>query len=188
MKRIIMMMLAAILSLSVFAQKDVTKFLGIPVDGTVQKMKHKLLKKGFKDDCYNKNQVSGWFNGDQVVVTMAGDNNNKLWRVSVGITVQCSGADIKIRFNNLCQQFYRNKKYIARTSEENCLIPEDEDVDYNISINHKRYDAVFYQVSIDNPSIDTNKVVWFKINEMDGKYYIMIFYDNGYNMANGEDL
>ena len=61
-------------------------------------------------------------------------------------------------------------------------------MDYNISINHKRYDAVFYQVSIDNPSIDTNKVVWFKINEMDGKYYIMIFYDNGYNMANGEDL
>lgn len=188
MKRIIMMMLAAILSLSVFAQKDVTKFLGIPVDGTVQKMKEKLLKKGFKDDCYNKNQVSGWFNGDQVVVTMAGDNNNKLWRVGVAITAQCNGADIKIRFNNLCQQFYRNKKYIPRTSKENCLIPEDEDVDYNISINHKRYDAVFYQLSQDNPSIDINKVVWFEINEMDGKYYIMIFYDNGYNMANGEDL
>lgn len=188
MKRILMMMLAATLSLTTFAQKDVTKFLGIPVDGNVKKMKEKLLKKGFKDDCYNKNQVSGWFNGDQVVVTMAGDNKNKLWRVGVGITALCDGADIKKRFNNLCLQFYRSKKYIPWKSIENCLIPEGEDVDYNITISHKRYDAIFYQVSPDNPSIDTNKIVSLTINEMDGKYYIMIFYDNGYNMANGEDL
>ena len=48
MKRIIMMMLAAILSLSVFAQKDVTKFLGIPVDGSEDTMARKLEAKGFK--------------------------------------------------------------------------------------------------------------------------------------------
>jgi len=30
--------------------------------------------------------------------------------------------------------------------------------------------------------------VWFKIFEMLGEYYIIIYYDNEYNRANGEDL
>ena len=35
----------------------------------------------------------------------------------------------------------------------------------------------------------TKKPVWFRIEEeMYGKYYIMMFYDNEYNHANGEDL
>ena len=32
------------------------------------------------------------------------------------------------------------------------------------------------------------KSVWFMINERFGKYYIIMYYDNGYNQANGEDL
>lgn len=30
--------------------------------------------------------------------------------------------------------------------------------------------------------------VWFMIKEEYGKYYILLYYDNGYNQANGEDL
>jgi hypothetical protein len=30
--------------------------------------------------------------------------------------------------------------------------------------------------------------VWFMISEEQGMYYILLFYDNGYNQANGEDL
>ncbi|MFV0467457.1 MAG: hypothetical protein ACK5MK_00870 [Dysgonomonas sp.] len=30
--------------------------------------------------------------------------------------------------------------------------------------------------------------VWFMINDNYGKYYITMYYDDGYNMANGEDL
>ena len=33
-----------------------------------------------------------------------------------------------------------------------------------------------------------NKFVWFMISESYGRYSITIFYENGYNMANGEDL
>ena len=33
-----------------------------------------------------------------------------------------------------------------------------------------------------------NKSVWFMIAEMYGKYHIVLYYDNGYNKANGEDL
>lgn len=30
--------------------------------------------------------------------------------------------------------------------------------------------------------------VWFMISENNGKYSITMYYDNGYNKANGEDL
>lgn len=33
-----------------------------------------------------------------------------------------------------------------------------------------------------------NKLVWFRISELYGKYYISMFYDNEYNHADGEDL
>ena len=34
----------------------------------------------------------------------------------------------------------------------------------------------------------SKKSVWFRINERFGKYYIVMYYDNEYNHANGEDL
>lgn len=43
------MMIAMMVSFASFAQnKDVTRFLGIPVDGTVSSVKQKLKAKGFK--------------------------------------------------------------------------------------------------------------------------------------------
>jgi hypothetical protein len=34
----------------------------------------------------------------------------------------------------------------------------------------------------------SKKSVWFMIDEFAGKYYIVMYYDNEYNKANGEDL
>ena len=64
-----------------FAQKDVTQFLGIPVDGTKTEMVQKLKAKGFK---YNSTYdwLEGEFNGREVVLLIA-TNNNKVWRVAV---------------------------------------------------------------------------------------------------------
>ena len=33
-----------------------------------------------------------------------------------------------------------------------------------------------------------NRTVWFEIQKNGGDYRIVIFYENGYNKANGEDL
>lgn len=49
---------------------------------------------------------------------------------------------IQIRFNNLCRQFENNSKYISLGNE---LIPDDEDISYEMLINKKRYEAIFYQ-------------------------------------------
>ena len=55
-------------------------------------------------------------------------------------------TDIKIRFNNLCRQFGNNPKYRPMTDKEQ-TIPDDEHLSYEITVNKKRYEAGFYQIS-----------------------------------------
>ena len=67
-------------------------------------------------------------------------------------------------------------------------------------VNNKRNEAVFYQKlenEIDYNDVDNalsalenmeKKSVWFMIDERYGKYRLLMFYDNGYNQANGDDL
>lgn len=47
MKKFLSVVLMLTLSVAMYAQKDVTKFLGIPVDGTKSAMIQKLKAKGF---------------------------------------------------------------------------------------------------------------------------------------------
>ena len=49
---------------------------------------------------------------------------------------------IQIRFNNLCEQFKNNQKYL---SLEDYTIPDEEDIPYEMTVHNKRYDANFYQ-------------------------------------------
>lgn len=211
---------------ALYAQKTVTKFLGIPVDGTKTAMIQQLEAKGYQ---YNSTMdvLTGEFNGKEVILSVVA-NNNKVYRILVKDAVGSSETDIKIRFNTLCQQFENNKKYLA---PQDYRIPDDEKISYEMSVNNKRYEADFYQM--DFASVDTvaiqeealkyfsskytteqidkmsdeekssigqefafnylidlmkNRSVWFMIEEEYGKYYILLYYDNGYNQANGEDL
>ena len=90
------LLLLVFVSLGAIAQKDVTKFLGIPVDGTKSEMKNKLIAKGFTFNRQNDN-LEGEFNGQQVQVFI-GTNNNKVCRIMVCDANTCGEADIKIRF------------------------------------------------------------------------------------------
>ena len=150
MKKIILMMLI-LLSVSANAQKDVTKFLGIPVDGYKTEMKKKLIDKGFTYDAKN-DRFEGEFNGQNVYVYIV-TNNNKVWRIMVRDANAVGEADIKIRFNKLCDQFRRNENYVAASLKEYTL-SEDEDISYEIIVNKKRYEACYYQKS-DPEAIDT---------------------------------
>ena len=96
---------------------------------------------------------------------------------------------IKIRFNTLCRQFKNNAKYYSLGDFE---LSDDEDISYEIPINNKRYDAVYYQKNTANPEETIEEAsmrsVWFMIHSEYGKYRIVMFYDNEYNHAQGEDL
>ena len=124
---------------------EVTKFLGIPVDGTKNQMIQKIKAKGFS---YNQKQdrLKGKFNGRDVYVSVV-TNKNKVWRIMVQDVVPSSETDIKIRFNELCRQFSENEKYVAQNLTGNYEIESDENVSYNITVRNKRYEAGYFQMT-----------------------------------------
>lgn len=157
MKKLVIMMIAMMVSFASFAQnKDVTKFLGIPVDGTVASVKQKLKAKGFKQSPFFDNQLEGRFNGYDSYVSII-ENNGKVWRISVGDKVFTDETNIRIRFNNLCQQFLKNKKYVPTQKLEEMLISDDTDISYEMTVGKKRFQAVFFQEPSD--SSEVKKVV-----------------------------
>jgi hypothetical protein len=221
-----LILLQFLLSASLYAQKHITEFLGIPVDGYKPEMIKKLRDKGYVISPSNKDVLVGEFNGVEVEIHI-GTNNNKVYRIMVTDANPRSEGDIKIRFNKLYQQFENNKKYMPDPLSTSDYISEDEDISYELLVHNKRYQAAFYQLPTD---LDTTALakemqdvfltkytekqlsnltekedimmlgasylmdkysknsVWFAIDELYGKYYIIMFYDNGYNQANGEDL
>lgn len=192
MKRFFMCAAFLIMSLSGNAQEDVTRFLGIPVDGSKAEVERQLLSKGFVWSA-DRRMLAGEFNGEKVYINVQTDNN-KVWRIAVIEEALRDEAQIRIRFNNLCRQFEKNERY--RSAAENCHISENEDISYNITVKNKQYEAVYYQVppvlsKEDIAAInlgDYKNQVWFLISEYFGKYQIVLFYENNKNRADGEDL
>lgn len=144
MKRLLFIVLAMIATITSFAQqKDVTSFLGIPVDGTVLSMKQKLVSKGFVPKKVGTNEfLVGEFNGTDVRVYIV-TNNNKVCRIMVADNNTVDEAQIKIRFNNLVSQFVNNKRYI---SLDKYTLSDEEDISYEMTVHNKSYEALFYQV------------------------------------------
>ena len=227
MKKLLSLVLLLACSAVSYAQNEVTQFLGIPVDGSKSEMIQKLKAKGFRYDS-ELDCLKGEFNGRDSYISVV-TNNNKVYRIMVRDVTSSSESDIRIRFNTLCRQFENNKKYQSLSSES-YIIPEDENISYEMSVNKKRYQASYFQIpegGIDSTTImkETqsfifskysqeqlsslteeqtqelmtevllymtekfyNRSVWFMIDEMYGDYYILLYYDNGYNPADGEDL
>lgn len=186
MRRLFIVTVMFFFSVVLNAQNDVTRFLGIPVDGSKQEMIQKLKEKGFTE--FGDKYLQGEFNGKEVFLSVA-TNNNKVYRIALLDANEVSETEIKIRFNNLCQQFKNNSKY---TSDSDQTIPDEEEIHYEMRLNKKRYEAVFYQISPNDTTVEQsfNRPVWFIISEgiEYDKYRIGMFYDNKNNQANGEDL
>lgn len=191
MKKILFTFLFSLVTIIGNANITVTKFLGIPVDGTKTEMIQKLKVKGFTYDIKN-DRLIGDFNGIKSNIRII-TNKGKVCRIYICDESTYNEADIRIRFNTLLRQFENNENYEA--SPVNEYIDEDEDISYEMTCNNKRYEAVFYQKSKEDkillkPNWDklVMRSVWFMIAEYYGKYYLAIYYDNEYNRAQGEDL
>lgn len=128
----------------------ITEFMGIPVDGYKPEMIEKLESKGF---IYNKefDLLEGEFNGEQVYIFIK-TNNNKVYRISVADKNTRNEQQIKIRFNRLCEQFENNKKYSF--SGKSQIIPEETDISYEMNVENKSFEALYFQ-EIDINQIDT---------------------------------
>lgn len=159
-------------------QQPCITFLGIPVDGTPDELFSKLDAKGYKYDSYN-DCIVGEFNGMDVLIGVQ-TVNNKVWRIAVVDKSYSDESDIKIRFNNLFEQFLNNSKYVCIGGN---IINENEHIYIEMLYNNKRYEATFRPV---DESI--NGRVWYTIGEMYGGYVIVMFYENLNNAADGSEL
>ena len=143
MKKILTIAAVILFAATCLAQKDVTKFLGFPVDGSKSEMIKNLKSKGFKlTEEGGTDVLKGRFNGNNVDVFISTENG-KVSRIMICDENTMNETDIKIRFNRLCSQFQDNGKYL---SLEDYSIPESEDISYEMAVNNKRYEAIFYQM------------------------------------------
>lgn len=225
MKKLFAVVVLLLTVVTLYAQKDVTKFLGIPVDGSKSEMIRKLKEKGFRTDPSDADALRGEFNGEDSRIYII-EHRGKVRRVAVADVLNRSEGDIRIRYNNLCAQFSNNPNYLAFGDN---TLSDDEDISYEMVVHKKRYQAYYYQKpekidtlevakairpiihakyteeQLANPTEEitadlTNiafeysvkllmkKPVWFTINQNLLNYSLLIFYDNEYNNANGEDL
>ena len=120
MKKLFSILVMMLCALTISAQeKDVTTFLGIPVDGSKPEMKKQLIAKGYT---YNVSgdYFEGEFNGVDVMISIV-TNNNKVYRIVLCDKNLLDEADIKNRFNILCHQFENNPYQKKMTSHTKCL-------------------------------------------------------------------
>jgi len=141
-----MVMLMCSIAACLAQQREVTKFLGIPVDGTKSEMIRQLKSKGFTPISSDSDILEGEFNGYNVNVYTV-TNNRMVYRIMLADKNNVDETEIKIRFNKLVGQFENNPKYksYSWTSQR---ISDDEDISYEMSVNNKRYEAAFYQRSM----------------------------------------
>lgn len=161
------------------AQQPCITFLGIPVDGTKPEMISKLGVKGYEYDAIN-DCLTGEFNGTNVLIFVQ-TVNNKVWRIAVMDEFCKNETDIKLRFNNLFEQFSNNSKYVII---DGSILNENDDISREIRNNDKRYEAAF---KYEDECI--NGFVWYMI-EYDSwdQYRIIMFYENLNNAADGSVL
>ena len=163
---------------------DVTTFMGIPVDGKTGDVMKQLGEKGFtvaKE--YGANFLSGEYEGERVILCVA-SNKGRVARIGVTDAMTRGNDDIRTRFNKLVKRYAEDKNYVSFEGD-NELIDETEDVDYELRTNDKVYEADFYQRPKDENAsreVIEKKFVWFKICENEGYFYIVTFFDNGYNL------
>lgn len=158
LKKTLWLLMLLIFPIASYAQKDVTQFLDIPVDGYKPELIKKLKSKGYTISPYKEDILDGEFNGTDVNIIF-GTNNNKVWRIAVSDINPTDETNIKIRFNNLIQQFANNNRYSqqADSTLAKYTIPKDEDISYQTIVNKKRYEAVFYQQSLKYDSLTNEK-------------------------------
>ena len=92
MKKTLSILFLLMLSISVCAQqKDVTRFLGIPVDGSKSEMIRKLKAKGFESNPYDKEVLT---DADIAAISQLVDGKN--YRVQECLPVAKEKAALKV--------------------------------------------------------------------------------------------
>lgn len=210
MRRFFLSLIFVLATLFLRAQSDVTKFLGIPVDGPKHEMITRLQQRGFERFFMDgKMYLTGKYNGEDVRVEIV-TTNNKVSHILVLSHYLLTASGAKKIFNNLCRQYSNNSNYVSLMSKYS-IIPQEENISYEMRVHNKIYGAFFHQKCTTSPLelekiynhffYDNytekqilageaaahiqhlkRKIVTLTILEQENDgYYIAICYENGYN-------
>ena len=206
-KRKLVVTLLMFMTLTLNAQDNVMKFMGIPINGTKAEMISKLEAKGFAPeqieiDLENaQNEVirlggeisegrvrerdgeyflHGYFDGKRCKVVIS-SYNNKVYQIMVVIEDAYNELNGKIQFNLYVDQL--NKKYT-------------NPLDYDFSIDLERdlsapYDnniRAFFTAAYDENDKPHGMVALELSHPRYKEFYIALRYYNADNMPNGDDL
>lgn len=149
MKRFFIFIALALALVNVsYAQEDVTTFMGIPIDGTKNKMINQLQLKGFTIIDRNKGCLEGEFNGrDSYIYILT--NRNKVYRICVVDKYASGEQQIILRFNRIIRQFSENENYFLPfgcSIDEMFITDSERSLWYKIKYENKTYQASFAQV------------------------------------------
>ena len=161
-KALLILSLFLVTSATLFAQQDITKFMGIPVDGTKSEMIEKLKAKGFTPSADNKEMMNGTFYGSKVNLFIK-TNQDKVYNITVIDEELANEASVKARFNNLCRLFTKHHSYqvMLPVPYDKYIIPEHESITAEIKENGKVYEALFFQT----PARPINKKIEAEMKE-----------------------
>ena len=157
--------------------ENALKFLGIPVDGSRERVIAQLNEKGYDGSVWSE-YLEGQFNGDPVKVFVH-TYHEKVDRIIVEFD-KIPEMDLREQYNHLLVLLQGNEKY--KPLEEYCLIPTDDELYYL----DQKYKACFDYSASDSTG-DTIGEVWLSILNRSG-YHVSLYYDNLKNRPNGEDL
>lgn len=164
MKRIISIAFAILFTAVAFAQNDdVTKFLGIPVDGPKADMIAKLKAKGFEYHNHDRSEyLTGEFNGMKSKIYII-TNRDKVRRIMVVFDYEWDEIEVKAQYNRLCRQFESKDGYLNPFGLSQC-IGDDVDVAYEMVVDKQRFEASYIQAS--EKDMDTTVVAAWMMNYM----------------------
>jgi hypothetical protein len=176
MKKLLLLVVFVVSYSFAVAQNNVTKFMGVSVDGTKAEMVKLLKTKGF-NFLPDRDVLMGKYNGEDIILTIQ-TKNDKVWRVFTCPIASTDESGIKVKFNKLYEQFSNDKKYVLHKGDK---ISSSEDISKGLD-SKKKYEVYFIQKTDGSDKLDEKKLVWFMISrDRSNKYRMITVYDNGYN-------
>lgn len=182
-KSILLLSTLLVIVISSCSQKPI-EFMGIPVDGTKQKMIGALKEKGFT---YNPTTgaLYGEFNGQDVEVRIQ-THMGKVWRLVISFYETPDLSEAVDTYNELYWRYINNSKYKLDFGEEAFEQSLVEWFNY-----YETYDSYFSLADSDGSQIINCCIFYWDADEYNTTkdyYECVLYYQNFRNRQNGEDL
>ena len=131
------------ITVTAIGKVEITRFLGIPVDGPKDEMVMNLKAKGYT---YNSDEdyFTGYYFGHPVYLFIQ-TNNEKVSRIILYDVIQRNEEEIKYRFNDIYTQFITSDRY-ERMNKRDKSLTADYDLAYEMKFHKYLHKAVFKQV------------------------------------------